>query len=351
MKKTGIIQLFCVALAICMILCGLTACSGKAITLTVKDMGESSSIEATVGSTVAKALEGAKITLGEKDETEPAKDSKITEDLKEITIKRYAKVTIVYGDEKKEVELTGGTVADAVKAAAFKTDDSVTPDVPATDYLKDGMTINLVKGMKVELTVDGKTTEVATKAATVKDFLTEQKVTLGKNDEVSEKLDEQIKDGMKIVVKRVEYKEEKKTEEVDFKTEEKYSDSMTSGTSEVTQEGIKGEKEVTYKVKYVDGKEDSREVTDEKVTKEPVNKIVTYGSASGGSDNSGSGNSDGDSGSGGGSGSGGDSGSGSDSGSGGVHETGRTAVPNCDGSDHGYYVINWSDGSTTYEEY
>ena len=40
MKKTGIIQFFCVALAICMILCGLTACSGKAITLTVKDMGE-----------------------------------------------------------------------------------------------------------------------------------------------------------------------------------------------------------------------------------------------------------------------------------------------------------------------
>ncbi|MEE3492660.1 G5 domain-containing protein [Ruminococcus sp.] len=360
MKKTGIIQFFCVALAICMILCGLTACSGKAITLTVKDMGESSSIESNVGSTVAKALEGAKITLGEKDETEPSKDSKITEDLKEITIKRYAKVTVVYGDEKKEVELTGGTVADAVKAAAFKTDDSVTPDVPATDYLKDGMTINLVKGMKVELTVDGKTTEVATKAATVKDFLTEQKVTLGENDEVSEKLDEKIKDGMKIVVKRVEYKEEKKTEEVDFKTEEKHSDSMASGTSEVTQEGIKGEKEVTYKVKYVDGKEDSREVVSEKVTKEPVNKIVTYGSASGGSDNSGSDNS--------GSGNSGSNDSGSndsgsndsgsndsgsnDSGSGGgVTEVSRTPVPDCDGSGHGYYIITYSDGHQEYEEY
>ena len=44
------------------------------------------------------------------------------------------------------------------------------------------MTINLVKGMKVELTVDGKTTEVATKAATVKDFLTEQKITLGERE-------------------------------------------------------------------------------------------------------------------------------------------------------------------------
>ena len=42
MKKTRIIQLFCVALAICMILCGLTACSGKAITLTVKALGVAS---------------------------------------------------------------------------------------------------------------------------------------------------------------------------------------------------------------------------------------------------------------------------------------------------------------------
>lgn len=338
MKKTGIIKMLCAALAVCMILCGLTACGAKAVTVTVNDMGNTTSIETSVGATVAKALEDAKITLGEKDETDPAKDSKITEDLKEITVKRYAKVTVVYGDEKKEVELTGGTVADAVKAAAFKTDEGVTPDVPATDYLKDGMTINLVKGMKVELTVDGKTTEVATKAATVKDLLTEQKITLGENDEVSEKLDAAITDGMKIVVKRVEFKEETKTEEVDYKTEEKYSDSLASGTSEVTQEGIKGEKEVTYKVKYVDGKEDSRETVSEKVTKEPVNKIVTYGSASGGSndpepEDSGSGD------------------QGSDGGSSAVTEVSRTPVPDCDGSGHGYYIITYSDGHQEYEEY
>ena len=330
--------------AVCLLMGLLVACSGEEVKLEVNDMGTKTEVTTSAGKTVKQALETAQIELGEKDETEPSLDAKITVDTKEILVKRYTKVTVVYGEEKKEVELVGGTVADAVEKAAFKTDDSITPDVPVTDYLKDGMTITLSKGMKVKLTVDSKTDDFVTKAATVKDFLTEQKVKLGEDDEVSEKLDAAIKDGMEIVVKRVEYKEETKTEEVDYKTEEKYSDSLASGTSEVTQEGVKGEKEVTYKVKYVDGKEDSRESISEKVTKEPVNKIVTYGSASNdsGSNESGSGGSgSGDSGSGG-SGSG-SSGQGSQ---GGVYEVSRTDNPDCDGSGHGYYHIVYSDGST-----
>ncbi len=66
---------------------------------------------------------------------------------------------------------------------------------------------------------------------------------------------------MKIVVKRVEYKEETKKESIDCESKEEYSDSMNEGESEVTRKGEKGEKEVTYKVKYVDGKEESRAET------------------------------------------------------------------------------------------
>ena len=347
-------RLASLVMVVCLLASLMVACGGKEVTLEINDMGTKTEATTSTDKTVKQTLEAAEIELGEKDETEPALDTKITEDLEEIQIKRFVTVTVVYGDEKKEVELVGGTVADAVKEAGFKTEEGVTPDVPETDYLKDGMTINLVKAMNVELTVDGKTDKYATHAATVKDFLDEQKVKLGENDEVSEKLDAKIKDGMKIVVKRVEYKEEKKTEEVDYETEEKYSDSLASGTSEVTQEGVKGEKEVTYKVKYVDGKEDSREKLSETVTKKPVNKIVTYGSASddSGSDDSGSG----DSGSGG---SGantsnndsGSGGSGSASQSGGRTEVSRTQYPDCDGSGHGYYHVVYSDGTTEDIEY
>ena len=303
------------------------------MTLTVNDRGTKTEVTANVGNTVAQVLEKAQITLGEKDETEPAKDAKITEDVKEIIVKRYAKITVVLGDEKKEIEVVGGTVEDAIKKAGYTLDGGITSDTPATDYVKDGMTITLTKGLTVELTMDGKTTTISTSAKTVADLANELK--LGADDELSEKAETAITDGMKLTVRRVEYKEVKETEKISFETEERYSDSISSGSSEVTQEGVDGEKEVTYKVKYVDGKEDSRKSVSEKVTKEPVNKIVTYGTAS-----DDSGYSDG-----------GNQGGGSDSTPAGRTVVSKQQVPDCDGSGHGYYIITYSDGSEEYEVY
>lgn len=325
-------------LTVLVMIVSLAACSGKTVKLTVVDKGAKTEVEAAVGATIEEVLTKAEIKLGEKDETEPAKDAKVAEDTAEITVKRYAKVTVKFGNETKEVELTGGKVSDAVEKSGFK-GEGLTPDVDKDKYLEDGMTITLTasKQTKVSLTADGKTNEVNTAAKTVEEFLKEQKITLGKDDEVSEKLDAAIKDGMKITVKRVEYKTEDKTEKIEFSTEEKTSDSLNEGETEVTQEGKDGEKTVTYKVKYVDGKEDSREKQSEKVTKEPVNKIVTVGTKAA------------------------------------VqeqpaqeqpqqqqqepqdptekYEVSRKQYADCDGSGHGYYEITYSDGSTGIEEY
>lgn len=333
MKKHYFGKILALVMAVCMLSCCLVACGGKEMALTVNDRGTKTEVTANVGSTVAQVLEKAQITLGEKDETEPAKDARITEDVKEIIVKRYAKITVVLGDEKKEIEVVGGTVEDAIKKAGYTLDGGITSDTPVTDYAKDGMTITLTKGLTVELTMDGKTTTISTSAKTVADLANELK--LGADDELSEKFETAITDGMKLTVRRVEYKEVKETEKISFETEERYSDSISSGSSEVTQEGVDGEKEVTYKVKYVDGKEDSRKSVSEKVIKEPVNKIVTYGTAS---DDSGYDD-------------GGNQGGGSDSTPAGRTVVSRQQVPDCDGSGHGYYIITYSDGSEEYEEY
>ena len=211
MKMKNYVKVLCVALAMCLMVCGLTACGVKTVELTVKDMGTSTEVEATTAMTVAEVLEEANISLATKDETEPAADTKITEDITEIIVKRYAKVTVINGEEKKEVELVGGTVEDAVKAAGFTVTDDIKPDVPMTDYLTDGMTITLVKGVKVELTVDGTTTEVNSFSATVEALLKEQNVTLGEDDTVSEELTAKVTEGMKIRVYRVTYKEDRKS--------------------------------------------------------------------------------------------------------------------------------------------
>lgn len=326
MKKTIKIAL---VLALCVLTLCMTACSATEVKLSINDMGVKTEFTANTSMTVEEALKEAAVTLSAKDETVPAKDESITEDLKEIVVKRYAKVTIVHNTDKKVVELVGGTVEDAIKKSGIKLYDNEASDTDVKSYVKDGMTINIVKKFNVSLTADGKTENVTTTAQTVKDLLTQQNITLSKDDEVSPKLETKLSEGAKVVVKRVEYKEEKRTEKIDYSTKEQYSDSLAAGTSEVTQQGVEGSKEVTYKVKYVDGKETSKEAISEKVIKEPVDKIVTYSSQSNSSSQGGS-----------------DSGS-----SGGRTVVSKVPVYDCDGSGHGYYEITYSDGTVEYQEF
>lgn len=292
-------------MALCVLAGCLVACGGKEVTLSIVDYGNPTEVKAAVGDTVAKVLEANNVKLGDKDEAVPAATETITAETTEILIKRYAKVTVVYGSEKKEVEIIGGTVEAAIKSAGFKTEDGVTPDADPKAYLKDGMVIMLSKTAKVKLTTaDGKTADVTTKAATVKDFLEEQKIVLGANETVSPKLTDKITDGMTIVIKQ-------KEEETKAATEAAATEAPQAETSAPAQ--------------------DDNNASNEGGSNE--------------SDNSGSDNEP-------------EPQSGDDSGSDGGSQGGgektvvsRQDMPDCDGSGHGYVIVTWSDGSVTYEEY
>lgn len=266
----------------------LVGCSSEKA-ITVEDGNTRTKINAKVGTTVAQALEEADLSLKEKDETEPDRDTEITDDLSEIKIKRYAKVTIVYDGKKTEVELVGGTVSDAIKKSNLKLSDKNKLDKELSAYLEDGMVIKVLSAAVVSLTADGKTEEYKTDAKTVKDFLDENEVKLGKDDIISPKTTEPVTDGMKIVIKRVTYKEVVEKEVIKFEKKEEKSAEIPKGNSKLTTKGVNGEKEVTYRVKYIDGKEDSKEKVSEKVTKKAVDQVVTKGtgpSTAGGSSSS-----------------------------------------------------------------
>lgn len=75
-------------------------------------------------------------------------------------------------------------------------------------------------------------------------------------------------------------KEITEKEEVAYQTETKRDANKKNGSKEVTQKGINGEIEVTYKVTYDEsGTEILREKISEKETKKAVNEIVVIGSA------------------------------------------------------------------------
>ncbi|MBE6793541.1 MAG: hypothetical protein E7532_01190 [Ruminococcaceae bacterium] len=218
-------------------------------------------------------LSQAGITLDEKDEVHRVDaDGAVS-----LTIIRAFDVEVVYRGESFMVKVAGGTVSEAINAAGFTLSGAESVSLPLDAEVKAGTVIEITADCVVVLTDSKVTTEVATKAITVAEFLKESGVKLNKDDIINVSEDTAIEDGLEIVINRVEYKEEIKTETVDYGFVTEETDDMYLGVTEIYSYGIEGEKEVTYKCKYVDGELVDSEVVSEKITREPVDQIELVG--------------------------------------------------------------------------
>lgn len=303
-----------------------TGC-GKKIEVSVQDMYTQTRMKAPEGATVQEILKEAEIDIEESDEVSPSLDTRITKDQEKISISRHAKAQLAVDDKVMDIEMTGGKVKDALNRSQITLGEHDCIDHETEAYVTDGMTISIIRRLAVSVTADGETKDYLTEAKTVEELLASEGVSLGKRDKVKPKLSEQLKEDTKVVINRVDVKEVTEKEAIAYQTRTEKSKSMTVGTSKVTRQGVNGEKEVTYRVTYVDGKEDGRKVVKEEVIKEPVDKIVTQGTKPKPKPASSKGKSKG------------------------KKEVSRKKVYDCDGSGHGYYIIKYSDGSVKYKDF
>lgn len=128
--------------------------------------------------------------------------------------------------------------------------------------------------VKVTVTADGQEWEWVSCERTVGGILREAGVALGTKDQVRPKLSTKSKDGLRIRVIRIEGKVVVQTEPIGFKTVTKF-DPQGTGEKKVTQEGQRGEKEVKYLITYKDGVKVASKVLEARVTKQPVDEVVT----------------------------------------------------------------------------
>ena len=194
-----------------------------------------------------------------------------------LTIVRAAEVEIVYRGESITVKTSGFTVADAIADAGITLSgaEEVTPALETP--LKEDTVIEIVADSYVVLNADGEVREIATKAETVGEFLAFAGVELGKDDILNVDESEKIFDGMELTIQRVEYKEEVRTEYIDYGFVTEETDDMYLGVTSVERYGEEGEKEITYKCKYIDGEFHSEEVIKEEITKEPLDQLELVG--------------------------------------------------------------------------
>ena len=190
-------------------------------------------------------------------------------------------ITINNCGEEQTISLAKGTVEEALNRTGITLaeNQSVTPSL--NTVITGDMNIYVYNSKNIKLTTNGTEMTVKAPKGTVENALNILGYEITDDDILNVDKNAQIEDDMKITLKKVTYVDEKSTEKISYKTVEKDSDDIMTGESEVSQKGVDGEKEVTKRCKYIDGKYDSTKVIDEKVTKKPVDKIVLNGTKRG----------------------------------------------------------------------
>jgi uncharacterized protein YabE (DUF348 family) len=141
-----------------------------------------------------------------------------------------------------------------------------------------GTKIIIQRAKKITLKEGGKNKEVYSLQSTVEEAIWENKeITLGEDDFTAPVRKTLIKDGMVIAVTHVLIKEEIKNEPIAFKTVKNEDDSLGWQTVKTTQKGEAGNRQVKYRIVYYDGKEISRKILEKSITKDPTDEIVTQG--------------------------------------------------------------------------
>ncbi len=201
-------------------------------------------------------------------------------DVKESVILVTKPHDVLIYDEGKltKVVTVSGTVGDAIEKSGIRLKEgdklSLGKMVPITENTK----LEIERAFTVTLICDGRKQKIKTTDCTVKELLTKAGIRLNEEDILSHKLTKKLTKNTKVQVKRVTYKEVKKTIAIDYETTVKYDDSMYEEQVYVKREGKKGTQVNYYKKKYIDGKYDSKELVRTEITKDPVSKVVVWGS-------------------------------------------------------------------------
>lgn len=197
-----------------------------------------------------------------------------------IVVDRLNTVYIKYDEIITAYNVYADTVAEAFSEIGVNTENCQIDYSPSA-RVENGMIINVAGAKTVILNADSTSSTISAIGSTVADVISLAGISLDGDDYVEPALDTAIEDGMEITVYRVTVKTETRKETIKFSTETKQNSDMDTGTSEIEVAGQNGEKQVEYRVTYINGREASKEELSSTVTKEPITEVKVVGTKQG----------------------------------------------------------------------
>ena len=213
-------------------------------------------------------LEQLRNDYGESEQSEFAMDSAESSEIQESGQQGQAAAP-----ETGKIESMQQGPAAAPETGKFESMQQGQAAASETGKIESGQQAHM-KPVNITVKADGMEMHLLAAPVTVEQALDFYSIPVGENDIVEPGQDQQIMEGTVITIQRVVFEEVTVKEAVAFKTKVRGTDKLPAKTEKVVQEGVKGEDEVTYKIKYVDGKEVEKTETARKVVKKPVTEII-----------------------------------------------------------------------------
>ncbi len=194
-----------------------------------------------------------------------------------IVLKRAVPIHVDDDGVPTTIYTTYPTVGEALRAEdiTLYLGDQVEPSLGSP--VSTGMHVYIRRSVPVSIAVDGHTIKTRTRQGTVAHVLAQEGVALVGDDRVEPGGDVPIADGMAIQVVRVKEAIAIEQDPIPFETAWQPDDSLELDQQRLNQEGVDGLTKRRVRVIHENGQEVSRIVEDEWVDREPITKIIAYG--------------------------------------------------------------------------
>ena len=232
----------------------------------------------TMYDTLEEILEEQNIEIGEFDRVDfgGIKDGEA-----DIVIHRSLNIPVEADNDTILVECAyDESVKDVISRSGLRINDQdVIEPSPDTSCARLSDAVKVHRGYPVFIAVDGTVIETSAYRQTAGQILERAGIKLEEDDYIDCDKNKVMEENETVTVTRVRYQDIETYEVIPYGTVTEKSNLVSMYTSEITQKGVNGTRTNISRVKFVDGVRVSETAVSSEVTKEPINEIVSTGTA------------------------------------------------------------------------
>jgi len=249
-----------------------TAPAAKSIQLRIDGQGQRVH---TTAKNVHDALAAAGVTVGSHDLVAPDLNSGISNN-SEIVLRRGRLLHLTVDGRARDVWVNADSVDEALRQLGYGANNLVSVS-RSMRLVKDATNLSIASPKRVTFQVDGRALTVLSSGRTVRDAIGNAMIFLAPTDRVSVPATSAVKNNQVIRIARVRYRSAVSMVAVPYPTVDRPDASTYVGNRNVVANGKAGQKRLTYRLTYVDGKLTSRTLQGSAMVVQPTTEIRGVG--------------------------------------------------------------------------